>query len=390
MNWIDSFLDWTKDIEPPQVFLEAVAISMIAAAAERKVWFDQGVGMIYCNNYIVLVGPPASRKSTAALKGLQILQQLKSIAIAPDEITKEAMYIDIEEQAKKFHYIDQDVIHSSYTVISTEWENFIQEKDNKFLTSLIKLYDCERMFRYYTKHQGKNIILNVFFNMLGCIQPSKLGTVLPLSAIGSGFTSRIIFVVGDKPRKLNPLPMLSPKTERLLVMGLRAINGAIGGMRFSNEAWDLYSEWYREKQKENHLLEHEKFISYVHRKPQHIIKIAMCMCLSRTLGEDLAISLEDLERAFNWLGKVEQTMTNAYGAFGLSPHAELINSIKGFIKKSKTTTDQEILRMFEFDVSLVELSDILARFRKMGIVKTIPRNGGIVGITYLNEGGQRE
>lgn len=369
MDWITNYLKYTESWESPTIYHEAVALSMIAAAVERKVWIPQGNSGIYPNLYIVLVGPPAVHKSTAATLGADLIVQVEGLSsLASDVITKEAMYDEMQETIKSFDWNDDVYEHTSYTVIATEWGMFLPEKDMSFILALIKLYDCEKRFKKGTKTQGNNLLPNVYFNMLGCIQPRKLGDVLPKSAIGTGFTSRIIFVVADQPRHDEPTPTLDGRLEGRLVTDLHKFHALKGAFRWTEAANAWYDNWYRHERSNTSLVHDERFLHYVHRKPQHLMKVAMLMRISRDHSE-LVIDKEDFVRGLAWLNSLEGAMPEAYGSYGMSKSAEITELVRKFVREKGTTTTMEILSIYFRDITAKELREVIETLVGGGHIK---------------------
>ena len=58
-SWIDNYLIYTDNSEPPRMFRLWSAISVIAAVLQRKCKLPWGTLTFYPNLYTVLVGPPA-------------------------------------------------------------------------------------------------------------------------------------------------------------------------------------------------------------------------------------------------------------------------------------------------------------------------------------------
>ena len=56
-DWIEGYLAYTEDSEPPQLFKEWCAVSVIAAALQRKCKLEWGTTVFYPNLYIVLTAP---------------------------------------------------------------------------------------------------------------------------------------------------------------------------------------------------------------------------------------------------------------------------------------------------------------------------------------------
>ena len=56
-DWIDSYLEYTKNSEPPDLYKEWVAVSVVASILQRKCSLPWGDITFYPNMYIILVGP---------------------------------------------------------------------------------------------------------------------------------------------------------------------------------------------------------------------------------------------------------------------------------------------------------------------------------------------
>src|SRR6516164_1438064 len=65
-SWIERFIDYTSNLEAPEIWRKWSAISMIAATLEQKVWADTG-GNLYPNLYVFLVGQPGMGKSRSIM-----------------------------------------------------------------------------------------------------------------------------------------------------------------------------------------------------------------------------------------------------------------------------------------------------------------------------------
>ena len=76
-DWIDKYLVYSSNTEPPAMFHLWTAISVISSVLQRKCYFPWGTLTFYPNMYVVLVGPPAARKGTAMNIGKKILDDMK-------------------------------------------------------------------------------------------------------------------------------------------------------------------------------------------------------------------------------------------------------------------------------------------------------------------------
>lgn len=359
-DFIDAFMNWTKEGEAPDTYWEAVALFILAALSDRKVWFDQGVNLLYPNVFFTLVGPPATRKDGAVAFGEKILRKIEGLSIAPDEITRQKLYMEMEDAIKPLDYGDETFNYMGYNVIATEWDVFLGLKDTEFLKRLIKFYDCKEVFEYKTKHNENNYLPNVFLNMLGCIQPDLMSDIFLPNAIGGGFTSRVVHIVETKQRQGIALPYFDKAKEEKIMQMSRYINKTVGAFHMTEEARRWYVDWYAKSRGVSVVADNKKLQGYVHRKPQHMLKIAMLMNLSRTFGDDLSLTIEDMERGLRWLNKVEVNMAGAFKSFGASTSANVTFAVLEFIKEKGHTTAHEISKHFWLDANYIELERILA------------------------------
>jgi hypothetical protein len=62
-SWLQALSLYAEETEAPRQFWTWAGISTIASALQRKVWLPFGFEKLYPNLYVILVGPPASRKA---------------------------------------------------------------------------------------------------------------------------------------------------------------------------------------------------------------------------------------------------------------------------------------------------------------------------------------
>ena len=91
-NWLDAWMVYTENSEPPILFRKWVGISCIAAALQRMVRIEWGPSLVwYPNFYIVLVGPSATGKGTAMSPAMNLLTKIPSVELAPEATSLQAL-----------------------------------------------------------------------------------------------------------------------------------------------------------------------------------------------------------------------------------------------------------------------------------------------------------
>ena len=76
-NWLDTWMKYTENTEPPELYRLWCGVSTVAAVLQRKCYLCWGLNTsLYPNMFIVLVGPSGARKGTAMAPAKFMLDKL--------------------------------------------------------------------------------------------------------------------------------------------------------------------------------------------------------------------------------------------------------------------------------------------------------------------------
>lgn len=383
-DWLNTYLKYVENSEPPELFHKWVAVSTIAAVLQRKVWIEWDKNL-YPNFYIVLVGPPAVRKGTAMGFAQPFLEDL-GIPMSAEAETREALIKTLDESMKQIIFEDgEQKWHSSLTVFSPEFTVFIGYNNPQLLSDLADWFDCRERWKYKTKNSGTNEIIGLYLNLIGATTPRQLQLTLPINAVGSGLTSRIIFVYARKKQKIVPAPFRTPEEKRMyesLLRDLNEIHLLKGQFKWTESFFERWMQWYPEQEARDDERFHGHMATYKERRATHLLKLSMIMSVSRS--DELVIDRIDLDRGIEWLEEVERLMPLTFAGFGESDRAALIQQILSFIATTKTTTIGELARVFINDIDTTsDLLEILGVLVSAGHVKYNPADKEV---TYIGEG----
>lgn len=367
-DWLDSFLFFTDNTEPSELFRKWVGISTIASVLQRKCSVRWGEETFFPNMFVVLVGPPASRKGTAMRAGRAFLDQL-GITIAADESSKQKLVKSLQETASpspgsasgKMYY------HSSLTIFSRELTVFLGYDNRELLSMLCDWYDCTNLFIHDTFSRGKESVPNVWVNLIGATTPGQLQASLPIIAVSSGFSSRIIFIYQENKGKIVIKPTLSEEQERvrtLLAEDLGDIHTLAGEFSYTGGFDELYTAW-REDSEKKKVFSDPRFDYYVQRRPTHLFKLSTIFSASR--GRDLTLTRRDLERAISTLHEAEALMPEVFKGVGSNPLARVQLQVLKVIEDRKVVSFGELSQMFFSDATQDQLRDILESLHAMGL-----------------------
>lgn len=365
--FLENYLQYVENTESPKLLHIWAALSAVSACLGRRCWFESGKP-VWPNMYIVFSGLPGGRKSSAIDFAVDLLKQVTQIRMAPDDTggqrqglikamtnmgegekadTKEqydaliAEYNRIAEpqtfgemnghtshvveKIKKVKFDVRDP-HTMY-IASGELKSFVGENNSQMLTFLLRMWDGGSY-----KYELRNVeyeIENGLLGILGATTPSELALMIPASAMGSGFTSRIIFVYAGSRTRHIPRWSLDKSVEPFLLkvfeMLFRDVNG---GFRETPEAAAAYDSIYMR----GITIKDPRFLSYIERRHTHLQKTALCLAASRG---STTIGIEDIHLADQLLLLTEQTMPDALGEYGMNKSSiakqkliEYINSVE--------------------------------------------------------------
>jgi hypothetical protein len=378
-DWIDSYLQYVDNSEPPLSFKRWVAISTIASVLGRKCYLEWGDITFFPNLYIVLISPPGrARKSTAMEQGLRFIQDASiKVNLAAESLTREALIRDLRNSKDSYHDTEQNlnIIHSSMTVYSSELTSFVGFRNLQLISDLTDWYDCRRLWTYRTKGQGTDSIQGVFVNLIGATTPSQIHSALPQEAIGGGFTSRTIFIYEKDKEKSIALPMKSEselKLRELLLSDLVSISNIGGPFQVTESFLLAYEEWYNHQAPP---FKDERFAGYMERRPTFILKLCIILCAAR--NNTKIITDHDLYKAIHFLQQAEEGMRYALSGTGESKSSGILDRIMLELQEVGTITFSQLLAAHMHDVSKLELEMILDSLQTIKFL-TYVENTGVI------------
>lgn len=382
-DWITSYMEYTEESEPPKLFREWCAVSVIAAALQRKCWLEWGTTTFYPNLYIVLTAPAGkARKGTAMAPARKFIDKM-GIPCAAEAVTREALIRTLKEaeDVTPMRNNMPPAIHSSLTVFSPELTVFLGYNNVQLMSDLTDWFDCSSKWTYRTKTAGTDDITGVYLNLIGATTPDLIRSTLPLDAIGGGLTSRIIFVFEERKGKIVPFPFFSAEMRRLeeaLYYDIEKIHMLQGRYKVTKPFLEKWGDWYTSQEGVSPFKHNptRAFDGYIERRPTQVLKLSMVMNASRC--SDMNLDLCDLERAINLLERTEVKMPRAFGGIGMSQNSNLTYRVIEALCNSGGMTLPELLNHFIYDGSQNEIVTILNSLTTSKLVVSESSKAGVV------------
>ena len=378
-DWLDSYLKYTDNTESPVSYHTWCGLSVIAGALQRRVYLQWGLAeTIYPNLYVVLIGPSGrTRKGTAIGIAKSMLKATAGVTVVPESSSgRQAMILAMKRASKNFEDpIDGKIkFHCSVTAFSEELSVFLGQGDIAYLSNLTDWYDSKDDWEYETVGRGKDSLQGLCLNLCGGTAPDWIQSMIPQEALGGGFTSRVIFIVEEKKRKIVPEYVVDDATRELgekLQRDLERIANLAGEMRFDEEGKQAYVDWYIDQDTKlsagQPAIPDTRFAGYCERRATHLRKLMLVCSASR--GDDLKLTKADFLKAKGLLEAAEVKMGRTFGGLGKARNSAETDTVMDFIREMGTTTRQMLLKKFYRDIDPMTLSTVETTLEQAGKIK---------------------
>ena len=319
----DSYFALVKETEPPAIFHRWALIGVLGTWLGRSAWLPFGSGRIFPNQYIMFIGDPGARKSTAIKRACSLVETLGFDKFAPKKTSKEQYLADLtgELEVNKDDPTDFDVLA---TGSSTPAESFINADEFNIFMGPGNLdfqallgdmwdWDSEKPWQYRLKNSKSVSIYQPTINILSGNTPQGFNDCFPPASVGQGFMSRLILIYGERTNKRIPFPSPpDPQLQRTVLEKLVRIRSRIIGEFNRNAAATdalslIYTSWPG--------VDDPRFTHYNERRFTHLLKLCMIHAASR---ESMTIELQDVVRSSTVLAYAESLMSKAIGEMGQS------------------------------------------------------------------------
>ena len=326
-SWIESFVDYTDNLESPEIFRRWSAITAIAAVLEQKVWLATS-SRLYPNMYNVLIGHPGTGKTKTIRAVKAYLQEITDFHFAPTSMTA-ASLVDALCDAKRMiiQLPDPPMEYNSMLVAADELGTFIHKYDDEMVAILSAFYDPDP---YGQNRRGKDLKIKIKSPQLSVLAgstPSNLMNFMPENAWDQGFTSRIIYVFSDERIVGDDFAVDLKSVSPDLVHDLKLINNLSGNFHVTDNYRIAVNNW--RALGEPPAPNHPKLIHYNTRRRIHLYKLSMIAAISKS--NELLLTQDDFNKAMGWLLEAEQYMPDIFKAGATGGDGKVMDEIVNYV-----------------------------------------------------------
>jgi hypothetical protein len=326
MSYVGDYLHFTSNTESPPDYHRWACLSSLSVLAGRRFWFDLGPIRYYPNLYVVLVGHPGVKKSSALDRAKDIVRGVNCCPIAAAQATKEfiakVMSSDKFPGKKHFKWNGRLEEYNQYAIFATEFTQFIGVNPLSmldFLTTVYteKVYDCD------TKGQGSDLVVGPYITLLACLTPEMMKGYVKMNILTGGFARRTQFVYGNFGSPV-PWPGLTSDMidagDRCVQWG-KQMQSQCGEFTLDEEAKKWYEKWYVDLQTSITEISTPATEGYYRTKHEVLFKCSMLISLSENLENRILTDkhLAVVENRF--LLPYEENLPRVFEGAGINPNA---------------------------------------------------------------------
>ena len=294
-RWLDQILNSTRENEAPSRFFYWAALTSISAVVKKNVYLERFYYKLYPNIYTFIVAKSGMKKGIPVSLAKALVSKVNNTRIISGRNSVQAIVRDL---SKAFSTEEGLVIKDAHGfLVSGELASFLI-KDPDALTILTDIYDTHSYEKEWTnslKQSDREKLKSPCLCMLGATNEIHFNDAVPPNAIGGGFIARTFIIYADERGTVNPLTEKPTHIVDVdsLAEYLNTIKDVKGVFNWSDDAKDLYENWYYKYVMETH----NDPTGTMERMPDQILKAAMLISLSES--PNLILSKRNIEEALS-------------------------------------------------------------------------------------------
>lgn len=350
-DFLDMYLEYTKDTEATATFHRWSAIVGIGAFLERNIWIQHGASQHFPNHYVMLLGESGSRKS-AAIKGfVRIMKEAGYKTLAAEKTSKEKFSADLAamhhatEDDELFGDVDDNAI-TPILIANDEANDFFGLNNIEFLSLLGSWWDWRGSYEIKYKTSKSDTIPNPTPSILVGNTPTNFSLAFPPTIIGQGFFSRILLIHGERtrPKITWPTPPDPAATAELVATLGQMKSVMMGQIDPTPGARNLVDKIYHQPD----FIQDERFASYFNRRLTHLLKLSLVIAAAKFEKE---INEDTIIQANTYLTYIQNLMPKALGEYGRAADSAITQKVMNFIQRSDTPVNmKQIAKQISNDI----------------------------------------
>lgn len=276
---LGDFLGYMNPLETPYAYDFWVGCNILSVACGRSIVVDRPHAPVYLNLFTILVAESGvTRKSTAVRQGVNFLRGIcdTNPLLIETKTTPERLEEILHVQSK-------DDGHSAVSICISELVTFLGREKyvSTMPTLLTDLYDSPALRSGGgTLGKANRYIKNVFVQFMSASTPSWLIRAVNPDVIEGGFTSRVMFIVAETPKRRSSWPTEANSSLEEKIHGhlkrIRDKARTVQRIDVNETARRTFDRWYRSR-----VLHRDPFrASFQSREDAHVLRLAAILAIN--------------------------------------------------------------------------------------------------------------
>lgn len=378
-NWIDDLVEENQAVETPVSWIYWSLMFCISSAAANQYTLRtlKGNLLYYPNIYVMLLGESGLGKGYPVNLAKRLLQEADITRVIAGRSSIQAI---VKEGSQTRSQQGKPLITDArMAIINGELSTAIIS-DPDALTILTDLYDrnYNAQWTNLLKGDGAEKLKDPYLTCLFGSSPAHFYDSIPLPNIEGGYIGRNLVVYEEKRSKDVDLlddPGESIEEDRFstyitpkYVPHLQKIATNVAKMVPDEAARAVFNTWRKEWRATQHV--YNDRTGFINRVPDHVLKVAMCLCLARYDSANIIIQ-DDIKEAISKVTGLIYASQKAAEGGGLDPLSNQTKRVVDLLIRAPESQllRQELLIQGYGDFEQVTLDKILENLLEMGWVK---------------------
>jgi len=239
LNFLETFLHYTREAESPRSFFTWTGLASISATLRSSVWQEWQYNKLYPNIFVLLIGPPAVGKALPMKLSSKLLKSAGVVKVIEGSASMQAVI-------KTLGSYEGGAKGASCILYAEELSSFYVEdkKTNDLLTDLSDFH--EKWERNLISWNAT--LKDVCICMLAGSNETLLGDIFDSRAIYGGLLSRTFTVIEKRKFRRDPLvrknELVDTKDWSALETHIKNLSKIHGEIVFEEDALKEFEHWY--------------------------------------------------------------------------------------------------------------------------------------------------
>src|SRR6266850_1042870 len=383
-DFVNLFMDYTKEYESPSSFWRWSAYTAIAAMLRFNVYYPHGLGKVYPNIYTILLAESAEYRKDAGPKLVkELLKTVNHTRILEGRGSFQAIVNDLSQEVP--HKNGVPIRGGGAIIIAPELAAFFVE-DKQLIPNITNWYEFDPEYKESLKGSGTITVKNRCITMLAASNETYLREVYDDRAIYGGLLRRTFMIKPDETRPplsfMYPgmtsdemIKMLTSKYDtKLLIDSLNEVKKLNGIVTRTDDAANYYHSWYNELYKKYKT--HPDKTGVLQSLHTSALKLAIIIAASNYTTE---ISETIIQEAIVQVSALKGNYETYIMSAAKSDHAEIATTIliELWNAPNYRMSRKAILFKYWNIITAEQMDTIIATFEQGCLIQQAPENNEV-------------